>query len=739
MWTCKRCETLNEDDRDSCALCNEPKTVKEEQRRASNRNSFTANNQQSFHNQQNAYENDSSKKGEPRKNNRLALLVGLLVVLLVAALITIVVLLTRQSTSQSASRGSEPGVNQSTTIAPQGEGDQSAFLPVTNDHQIVIDSIYPDESDEFRWGAAIDASGTIWLWDQNDYIARPSDITDAAEIYTAGVDWSARLFVIKKDGSVWWTELYWENKTLKYGLQKISGLENITDLEVIDSFDLGLFALDTQGQVWVYGNEKYGVFAMGSDEFQLDAPVIMDGLPPIQKIQCIYNDFDPGYSMVVAQATSGEFYSWGTNLFTSGSKEYSNTPVSIDFATTSPNWSLFESVQEDKSAYFAWLDEKGYLSIYENQTQPTDYSELGSFTHQRGGISGLYLLDENGSVYGYGYYTSGCSLTGAFQDSNQPAMAYELSDNQSIVAIAFGGWETTALYQDGRIGVWEQSDDRISCITDVRFIQDESGGDFNLTVAVAEKSMETSNSETIVFGDVTLTVESNCEYFAKIILTDEQAKENEAYIGGMTYDANTVHVSIDDCRLINKDGIGLGTMLPGALIQLINLDTKTTWEKTQGSESFVEPFTDLPSGSYQYTVSKAGYITYTSPEFELNYVNGADNEYVWASYSLIEKGSVFCNGFQILLTDTEGNPIVSQKMNNIWLSACSNAVAPNEYMSSMILGNATDENGIITSDVWAPTNLFTLKKGSVAIIYFDDFLTWDDGNITSRYIFIRAN
>ncbi|MEN6636471.1 MAG: carboxypeptidase-like regulatory domain-containing protein [Clostridiaceae bacterium] len=741
MWTCKRCETLNEDEQSTCALCDEPRAVKEEQQRTSNKNSFSANNQQSSQSRQDADENNSQKDREPRKKNRIAILIGVLCVLLLAAVVAIVVLVSRQSAYQGVPQVTEPPAIPMETMAPQMNDAGQPVSSSVDDHQIVIDSIYSgtaDVVDEFRWGAAIDASGTVWIWDQNDYVARPSDITDAAEIYTAGVDWSARLFVVKKDGSVWWTELYWENKTLNYGLQKISGLENIIDLEIIDSMDLGLLALDAQGQVWVFGNGKYGVFGLGADDNQFETSTAIEGLPPIRKIQCIYNDFEPGYSMVVAQATSGEFYYWGTNLLTSGSKKYSNTPAPIDFATTSSNWSLFESVQVERSAYFAWLDEKGSLSIYENNSQPTDYSELGSFIYQNGGISGLYLLDENGSVYGYGYYTSGCLLTEAFASFMKPAKVNELKDNQSIIAVAFGGWETTALYQDGRIGIWEQSDDINICITDVRFIQDESGGDFKLAMNTSERTVEENNNNGIQIGDVTLTVESTGDYLAKLIPTNETINQSDAYIAGMTYDANTVHVSIDDCRLINKDGIGLGTMLPGALIQLTNLDTQTTWERTQNSDSLIDPFTDLPSGEYRYTVSKAGYITYTSPTFELNYVSGADNEYVWASYSLIEEGSVFSNGFQIQITDLAGNPVASKKFNIISLIACESTEGLNNY-SMMTLGDRIDEDGMITSDGWAPTNLYSLKKGSIAIISFDDSLNWSQGTIAGQCILIRAN
>ena len=729
MWTCKRCETLNEDEQSTCALCDEPRAVKEEQQRTSNKNSFSANNQQSSQNRQDADENNSQKDREPRKKNQLVILICVLSVLLLAAVVAIIVLVTKPTTSLSKTANSE------------GEEDQTALMPANYDHQIVIDTIYPSVSDEFRWGAAIDASGTVWLWDQNDYVARPSDITDAAAIYTAGVDWSARLFVVKKDGSVWWTKLYWENKALKYGFQKISGLEDITDLEIIDAFELGLFAIDTQGQIWAYGTGKYSAFTGEPDSRQLNSPEIIDGIPAIQKIQCVYHNYYPGYCMVVAQAVSGEFYYWGTNLFhgLAGSyREFSNTPVPIKFSTKSSNWSLFQSVQDYGSVYFAWLDEQGTLSIYENKKSPTNYSRLGSFGYQRGDISGLFLLDGSGSLYGYGYYTSGCPFTSKFLDKNQPAYISELSDNQSIVAVAFGGWETTALYQDGRIGIWEQSDDINICITDVRFIQDESGSDFKLAMNTSERTVEENNNNGIQIGDVTLTVESTGDYLAKLIPTNETINQSDAYIAGMTYDANTVHVSIDDCRLINKDGIGLGTMLPGALIQLTNLDTQTTWERTQNSDSLIDPFTDLPSGEYRYTVSKAGYITYTSPTFELNYVSGADNEYVWASYSLIEEGSVFSNGFQIQITDLAGNPVASKKFNIISLIACESTEGLNNY-SMMTLGDRIDEDGMITSDGWAPTNLYSLKKGSIAIISFDDSLNWSQGTIAGQCILIRAN
>lgn len=739
MWTCKRCETLNEDEQSTCALCDEPRAVKEEQQRTSNKNSFSANNQQSSQNRQDADENNSQKDREPRKKNRIAILIGVLCVLLLAAVVAIVVLVSRQSAHQGAPQITEAPAGPAETMAPLNDEDQMALVPVNEDHRIVIDSIIdPALGDYFRWGAVIDHTGTIWIWNQNDDIAHRCDLSGATAIYTNGMDGAARLFVVKDDGSVWWTKLDWENQTPQYEFEKIPGLKNIVDLEIIDEFELGLFALDVQGQVWVYGNGKYGVFAMGQDGNYLTTPEVIDGIPPMQKIQCVYSDHEFGFGMVVAQATGGEFYYWGMNLVESGSKEYTNTPKLIDFNTSSSNWSLFQSEQSAKSACFAWLDEEGFLSIFENKMQPTDYSECGSFIYQHGGLWGLYLLKSGGSVYGYGNYVSGCPLTGAFETACYPTRINELSDNKSILAIGFGGWETTALYADGRIGFWKQSPNNSFRITDIEFIQDESGSDFKLAMNTSERTVEENNNNGIQIGDVTLTVESTGDYLAKLIPTNETINQSDAYIAGMTYDANTVHVSIDDCRLINKDGIGLGTMLPGVLIQLTNLDTQTTWERTQNSDSLIDPFTDLPSGKYQYTVSKAGYITYTSPTFELNYVSGADNEYVWASYSLTEEGSVFSNGFQIQITDLAGNPVASKKFNIISLIACESTEGLNNY-SMMTLGDRIDEDGMITSDGWAPTNLFALKKGSIAIISFDDSLNWSQGTIAGQCILIRAN
>lgn len=740
MWTCKRCETLNEDERDLCTLCGEPKEVKAEQQRTSNSSQFTTDKRQFSQNQQSFGANNPQKDPEPRKKNHIAILTGVLSILLLAAVIAIVVLVSKQSVYQSVAQVTEPPAGPMEAIAPQADTNQTAQIHVNEDHRIVVDSIIdPALGDYFRWGAVIDQSGTVWIWNQNDDTAHRCDLSGAAAIYTNGMDGVARLFVVKDDGSVWWTKLDWENQTPQYKFEEIPGLKNIVDLEILDDFELGLFALDVQGQIWVYGNGKYGVFAMGQDGNYLTTPEAIDGIPPMQKIQCVYSDCEFGFGMVVAQATSGEFYYWGMNLFESGSKEYTNTPKSIDFNTTSPNWSLFQTDTSARSACIAGLDEEGFLSIYENKLQLADYSEWGSFIYQHGGLWGLYLLKSGGSVYGYGSYVSGCPLTGTYDKESYPTIISELSDNKSIVAIAFGGWETTALYEDGRIGFWRQSKNNFFRITDVEFIQDEAGGDFKLEMNSTHDSVSENNSNGIQIGDVTLTVESTGDYLANLIPTDETCNRSDAYIGGMTYDANTVHVSIDDCRLINKDSIGVGTMLPDALIQLTNLDTQTTWERTQGSDPNNEPFTDLPSGKYQYTVSKAGYIPYTSPTFVLNYVSGADNEYVWASCSLVEEGSVFSKGFQIQITDLAGNPISSKKFNIITLSAFGSTLSPTASYSSMRLGDKIDENGIITSDVWAATNLFALKKGSVAIISFDDSLTWSQGKIGGQCILIRAN
>jgi hypothetical protein len=734
MWTCKRCETLNEDEHDSCALCNEPKAVKEEQQRTSNNKNFNANKQQFSQNQQSFGANNSQKEADPRKKNPTAILIGALCVLLLVAVIVIVVLITRQPAYQSAPQITEPPAGPMETMAPQADANQNALIPVNEDHRIVVDSIYDSVLDgSFRWGAAIDQAGTVWLWDQNDYVARPSDITDAVAIYTAGVDWSARLFVVKKDGSVWWSELYWENNTPQYGFQKISGLENITDLEILDSIDLGLFALDAQGRVWVYGHGEYGVFGMGTDEDNYLTPVVK-GLPPIQKIQCIYEDGEPGYSMVVAQATSGEFYYWGTNLFTNGYKTYNNAQSYLDIETASSNWSLFWSLEGNGHASIACLDEQGHLSIYKDSTNPIDYSDSGTFILQRGGIRSFYLLDENGSVYGYGDYSSGVSVTEDYQNTSRPSYIKELSDNQSIATIAFGGWETTALYQDGRIGVWGQTD---AYVSDAQFIQDESGNEFKLMTTVAKNDAEPGKSEAISFGDVMLRVETTSEYTVRLIPTNERLETDKTYMEGITFDSDTLHVSIDDCTLVNSEGTGGGIALPGAKVQLINDDTKQEWEKTLDSGGGADAFTSLPSGHYRYIVSKEGYVTYSSPVFELNYSEGKENDYAWISCSLMSEEAVFSNGFEIQLTDLAGNAVISQKFAQILISPCQNDSVPFEVRSMLVMGNATGEDGQIISD-WSQHTLYAMRKGSSAIITFDDSITWSGSGIAAPYILIRA-
>lgn len=679
---------------------------------------------------------ERSPAEKPRKKNHLLILVGVLVALLVMALTVMVVLITRLPASQDISKGSESVAHPTATIAPQaGETIPSASVS-PNNHQIAIDSVYLSETDvEFRWGAAIDQTGTVWFWDQNDYIARPSDITDAAAIYTAGVDWTARLYVVKQDGTVWWTEVYWENNSLKYGLQQIQGLWNIVDLEIIDSYILGLLALDSQGQVWAYGVGKYGVFAMGEDQHDYASPVAIEGLPPIQKIQSIYSDFDPGFGMVVAQATSGEFYYWGTNLFASDSEEYSNTPVPIDFATASSNWSLFESVQITKSAYFAWLNEQGYLSIYENQMQPTDYSELGSFIYQRGGISGLYLLNESGSVYGYGYYTSGCPLTGAFIYSNQPAAAYELSDNQSIAAVAFGGWETTALYQDGRIGIWEQSGGGNDCITDVRFIQSEAGGDFKLATSSVNGSVAVQSDSSIQFGDVSLTVESTCDYSVNLIPTNRNLQPNSYSFEGLTFDTNQINIEItDDSLMIDYFGY-LGAPVNGAQVQLFNKTDQKKWQATTKEFYGMINFDALTPGTYYYTVTCEGYETYTSPEFKVEYSSGKDNDNAYMQCILQTSENVFSNGFQIQVTDLAGNLIVSQPINEVVLHSCVRDSSSYRIWSGLVLGSSTNQEGILGDFT---SFQFSLKRGSMAIITFDGITTWDGNGVMDHYILIRA-
>ena len=250
--------------------------------------------------------------------------------------------------------------------------------------------------------------------------------------------------------------------------------------------------------------------------------------------------------------------------------------------------------------------------------------------------------------------------------------------------------------------------------------------------STAEADLSAPATQT-VFGNVTLTVESTCDYSVNLIPSNLQPKH--AYIfEGLTYDTNQIRLEAIDESILTSDMFSFGMPIPHAQIQLYNRDDQKYWDQSLDDSGNLL-FTELTPGTYYFTVTCEGYDVYTSTDFEVFYETGKDNDVAWTQACLNADGSTFSEGFQIQLTDMNGIPVEMQSFAGVILFPCLQNGSSFSTWTGQFLGKDTDQNGMLID---SSSYSLALKKGSMAIITFDGITTWDGNNVADQYILIRA-
>ena len=173
---------------------------------------------------------------------------------------------------------------------------------------------------------------------------------------------------------------------------------------------------------------------------------------------------------------------------------------------------------------------------------------------------------------------------------------------------------------------------------------------------IVEENLSAPATQTVC-GDVTLTVESHCQYLANIIPTDESVDMSEMPSFVTTYEANNFVFIVTDCVIINFMEPLMGDLpLAGATVQLTNLDTGDIREAISDADGVCEQMNDIVPGKYAYTVRLEGYETYTSNPFTVISASGASEGTMVMLAPLVAEGSVYSDKFAIQLTDLDGKP-----------------------------------------------------------------------------------
>lgn len=243
-----------------------------------------------------------------------------------------------------------------------------------------------------------------------------------------------------------------------------------------------------------------------------------------------------------------------------------------------------------------------------------------------------------------------------------------------------------------------------------------------------------------VCGDVTLTVESHCQYLANIIPTENPLEMTNMPMDGITYQADTVQFFVGECSLVNFLGTAMGHQpVEGAAVQLSCLDTGETWDVTSGADGGCAAIPSLSPGIYMYSIIRDGYEAYTSNHFYLEQPSNSSAEPAIIGGYLVPVGSVFSNGFMIQLTDADGNPIEDKPFGGILLYTCDQEGSQYFIRGGIYIGEQTNGQGMVTTPYNPDSpSLSSLREGTIAMIVIDGVAVWGESGVTDQYIIIRA-
>lgn len=348
------------------------------------------------------------------------------------------------------------GANYSGQLGNGTDINSNVPVPVLNLKDIVSISA----SSCYWHNLALDKDGFVWAWGENEYgqigngydkYVKVPERLELNNILSLSC-YSRHTLASDKNGEVW----AWGNA--EYGQLgigewkdtdnipfpvKVAGLENIISVEAGGTHSL---ALDIEGDVWVWGSNKYGELGLGTDIKYSFYPVKNPYLKDIVKISA-------RWGISYALKKDGTVWVWGGNQ---------NIPVMVSNLTDVVEISCGDAhclaLTRDGTVWAWGNNYHGQLGNGKNG--PNEYSGIPIQVPKISNIISIYTggntsfaKNKDGKVYGWGCNEYGQLGNGTTNDSNVPIEIDTLQD-MDIVLIKGGYYHTLAMDKEGNVWSW---------------------------------------------------------------------------------------------------------------------------------------------------------------------------------------------------------------------------------------------------------------------------------------------
>ena len=367
------------------------------------------------------------------------------------------------------------------------------------------------EMNKYTDEATVTGSGTLMITyesgrnyevDQDGSITQKEELTpEEAKKIVFATGCAGALIVETADGTV-----YYVDDLQQRVIQKIE----ITDEEVITTNGIRVagenFFIDDKGKVYTWGDNRTGELGNGTNEGS-NVPICISDIPDNALNGKNIVEMQSGSTMI-ALDNEGKVYTWGDNKYGqlgNGTNEGSNKPICIsDIKDNALNGKNIVEAKSDSYTMIA-VDNDGKVYTWGDNS----YGQLGNGTGGEYGdysnvpicisdipnnalngknivevqsnSSTMIVLDKEGKVYTWGYNKYGQLGNGTNRDSNKPICISDLKDNalngKNIVEVQSEGFTMIALDNEGKVYTWgeeqlrngteEQSNEPI-CISDIQ-------------------------------------------------------------------------------------------------------------------------------------------------------------------------------------------------------------------------------------------------------------------------------